>query len=146
MQFDLMWLAPVGSILALVFSAYLIYKVLKEPRGTKEMIELQDAIEEGARAYIKRQYGVVSIFFAVVVTLLFVMYKQGYLTVYVPFAFLSGGFFSALAGFIGLWVATKANARTAFGATKSLNTALRIAFSGGTRPPPAHGRRMQPTF
>ena len=95
MQFDLMWLAPVGSIFALIFSAYLILKILKEPRGGKEIIEIQDAIEEGSRAYIKRQYGVVGIFFAIVVALLFVMYRGGYLTVYVPFAFLSGGFFSA---------------------------------------------------
>jgi len=131
MQIDLMWLAPAGSICALLFAAYLVAKILKEPRGTQEMIEIQNAIQEGAQAYIKRQYGVVIMFFAIVFIILFWMAKSGYLPIFVPIAFLTGGFFSALAGYIGMKVATKANARTANAAVTSLNKALRIAFSGG---------------
>jgi len=130
--FDLMWFAPAASILALVFSAYLIAKILKEPRGTEQMIAIQDAIQEGARAYIRKQYGLIIIFFAVVFTILLVISKAGYLPIFVPFAFLTGGFFSGLAGYIGMFIATKANGRTANGAVYSLNRALRIAFSSGT--------------
>ena len=70
MTLNLLWLAPVSSVLAILFAAYLTYKILKEPRGTKEMIEIQDAIGEGAQAYIKLKYGVVGIFFAVVFAIL----------------------------------------------------------------------------
>lgn len=129
---DLIWLAPFGSILAIVFAGYLTYKILKEPRGSEDMIKIQDAIEQGAAAYIKRQYGVILIFFVVVSAILFWMARQGYLTIYVPFAFCTGGFFSGLAGFIGMKVATKANSRTANAAVTSLNKALHVAFSGGT--------------
>ena len=132
MTLNLLWLAPVSSVLAILFAAYLTYKILKEPRGTKEMIEIQDAIGEGAQAYIKRQYGVVGIFFAVVFAILLWMSRSNYLPIFVPFAFLTGGFFSGLAGYIGMKVATKANSRTANAAITSLNKALRIAFSGGT--------------
>ncbi len=132
MQFDLMFLAPAGSIIALLFAAYLIITILKEPRGTKEMKRIQDAIELGSSAYIKRQYRVVLIFFAVVFAILFWMAQARYLPIFVPFAFLTGGFFSGLAGYIGMKVATKANSRTANAAITSLNKALRVAFSGGT--------------
>jgi len=132
MKFDLLWLAPIGSILAILFACYLVYKILKEPRGSEAMIEIQNAIEEGSQAYIKRQYRVVGIFFAVVFAILFWMARSNYLPIFVPFAFLTGGFFSGLAGYVGMKVATKANARTANGAITSLNKALRIAFSGGT--------------
>ena len=128
---NLLWLAPTASILALAFSGYLVYRILKEPRGTDRMIEIQNAIQEGAQAYIKRQYGVVIIFFAIVFSILFLLVRKGYLPIFVPFAFLTGGFFSGLAGYIGMNVAMKANSRTANGAITSLNKALRIAFSGG---------------
>ena len=131
MNFDLLWLAPVCSICALLFAAYLVINILKEPRGTKDMIDIQNAIQEGAQAYIKRQYGVVMIFFAVVFIILLWMARSGYLPIFVPIAFLTGGFFSALAGYIGIKVATRANVRTANAAITSLNKALRIAFSGG---------------
>ena len=123
---------PIAAILGLLFSAYLIYRILKEPRGTPEMIEIQDAISEGASVYIKRQYGVVAIFFAIVFLILLCMARSGYFAIFVPFAFLTGGFFSGLAGYIGLKIATKANARTTNAAVISLNKALRIAFSSGT--------------
>jgi len=129
---NLLIFAPVGSIIAILFAMYLIYRILKEPRGTDEMISIQNAIAEGASAYIKRQYGVVAIFFAVVFLILFYLARDGYFPIFVPFAFLTGGFFSGLAGFIGLKIATKANARTTNAAVHSLNKALRIAFSSGT--------------
>jgi len=129
---DLMWLAPVASVLALLFSGYLVYKILKEPRGSEKMIEIQDAIQEGARVYIRRQYGVVVVFFAIVFIILLLLVRKNYLPIFVPFAFLTGGFFSGLAGYIGMYVATKANSRTANGAITSLNKALRIAFNGGS--------------
>ncbi|MEA3305695.1 MAG: sodium-translocating pyrophosphatase, partial [Candidatus Omnitrophota bacterium] len=128
---NLLWLAPAASILALVFSGCLVYKILKEPRGSAAMLEIQDAVQDGAQAYIKRQYSVVIIFFAVVSIILYWMARKGYLEIYVPIAFLTGGFFSGLAGYIGMKVATKANSRTANGAITSLNKALQIAFSGG---------------
>jgi len=132
MQFDLLWLAPASSILALLFAAYLVIKILREPRGDDKMIEIQNAIQEGAQAYIKRQYGVVIIFFVVVFAVLLWMAQNKYLPIFVPIAFLTGGFFSALAGYIGIKVATQANSRTANAAITSLNKALRVAFSGGT--------------
>ncbi|NQT47188.1 MAG: sodium-translocating pyrophosphatase [Candidatus Omnitrophica bacterium] len=131
MSFDLFLLAPVGSVAALLFAGFLVWRILKFPRGDEKMIEIQDAISEGALVYIKRQYGVLVIFFAIVFAILMGLVKGGYLPIFVPFAFLTGGFFSGLAGFIGMVVATKTNARTTQGAMHSLNRALRIAFSGG---------------
>ena len=132
MQFDLLYLAPVGSIIALLFATYLIIKILKEPAGTPQMIKIQNAISEGAQAYIKRQYGVLMLFFGLMFAILMVLVRGGYLPIFVPFAFLTGGFFSGLAGYIGMTIATKANARTANAAKTSLNSGLRVAFSSGT--------------
>lgn len=129
---NLLWLAPTASIMALVFSGYLVYRILKEPRGSKQMIEIQNAIQEGARTYIKRQYITIIIFFGIVFAILIWMACNDYLPVFVPFAFLTGGFFSGLAGYIGMTVATKANSRTTNAALTSLNKALRIAFSSGS--------------
>lgn len=131
MENHLLMLVPVAAVIGLIFSAYLIFKILREPRGGAAMIEIQDAISEGASAYIKRQYRVVGIFFAVVFLILFFLARRGYFAIFVPFAFLTGGFFSGLAGYIGLKIATKANARTANAATTSLNKALQITFSSG---------------
>jgi K(+)-stimulated pyrophosphate-energized sodium pump len=128
---DLFWFAPVGSTIALLFSALLIVKIMKAPRGTSAITLVQDAIFEGANAYLKRQYKVVSIFFAVVFVLFLFMAKQGLMVIFVPFAFLTGGIFSGLSGYIGMQVAIRANGRTTFAASKSLNSGLRIAFSSG---------------
>lgn len=127
----LLLLAPVGSVIALLFAGYLAYSVLQNSEGTDEMKSIAVAIREGANAYLKRQYTGVALFFAVMVVVLSVMAFLGYLTPFVPFAFLSGGFFSGLSGFLGMKIATSANARTAFAAQKSLNSGLRVAFNSG---------------
>ncbi|MDO8747910.1 MAG: sodium-translocating pyrophosphatase [Candidatus Omnitrophota bacterium] len=130
---NLFWLAPLGSCLALGFVVYLIFVVIlpKDP-GTDKMQEIARYVSEGAYAYLKRQYSIVGIFFAVVFCILLWMVHQGYLVIFVPFAFLSGGFFSGLSGFIGMTIATKASNRTTSAARISLNSALRVAFSAGS--------------
>ncbi len=123
--------APVGSIVALLFAAYLAFTILKTDEGNDRMREIAQAVRIGARAYLKRQYLGVSIFFIVVFFILLLLAVKNYLVIFVPFAFLTGGFFSGLSGFIGMSMATSSSARTANAANKSLNSALRIAFSGG---------------
>ncbi|MFA7283865.1 MAG: sodium-translocating pyrophosphatase, partial [Candidatus Omnitrophota bacterium] len=131
MKFDLLLLAPVGSILALSFAFYLVLSLLKMEEGTDKMKEIGEAVRVGARAYLKRQYLGVSIFFVVVFFILLGMALKNYLVIFVPFAFLTGGFFSGLSGFIGMTVATQSSSRTAQAASKSLNSGLRVAFSSG---------------
>lgn len=119
------------AILALVYAAYLFYAVKKQPEGTPLMKEIGAKIRRGAMAYLRRQYKSVSIFFAVMFVLLCVLAKFEFLSWFVPFAFLSGGIFSALSGFIGMKIATYANTRTANGARQGLNKGLKTAFSSG---------------
>lgn len=128
---DLSLLAPIGSALALLFALYLAHKVLKSDRGTEEMKRISNAIQKGAGAYLRRQYLGVLLFFAVMFVVLLVLALYGFLTLFVPFAFVTGGFFSALSGFIGMKIATAANSRTAAASRSSLNSGLRIAFSAG---------------
>ncbi|MDD5584251.1 MAG: sodium-translocating pyrophosphatase [Candidatus Omnitrophica bacterium] len=129
--FDLLVLAPVGSITALLFAAYLAFSIMKKDQGNDRMKEIALAVRTGAKAYLKRQYLGVSIFFAVVFCVLLFLALKGYLVIFVPFAFLTGGLFSGLSGFIGMSIATQASNRTAAGAMKSLNSGLRVAFSSG---------------
>ncbi|MDD5108884.1 MAG: sodium/proton-translocating pyrophosphatase, partial [Candidatus Omnitrophica bacterium] len=131
MGFDLLLLAPVGSILALSFAFYLALSILKMDEGTDRMKEIAQAVRVGARAYLKRQYLGVSMFFVVVFFILLAMALKNYLVIFVPFAFLTGGFFSGLSGFIGMTIATQSSSRTAQAASKSLNSGLRVAFSSG---------------
>lgn len=131
MENGLLLLAPLGSITALVFAGYLAKTVLKQSEGTELMAKIAAAVRQGANAYLRRQYTGVAIFFAVMVVVLTIMAFMGYLTMFVPFAFLTGGFFSGLSGFIGMKIATSANARTANAAKSSLNSGLRVAFSSG---------------
>lgn len=128
---SLIYLAPLGSIVALLFAGFLSRTVMKHSEGTDEMRSIAAAIREGARAYLRRQYQTVIIFFVSMFILLYVFVFLGYLNVFVPWAFISGGAFSALAGYIGMSVATQAGARTTNAACTSLNAALRVAFSGG---------------
>ncbi len=127
-----MVMAFVGSILALLFALLTAFKVLKFPEGSERMKKLSASIRAGANAYLRRQYCIVSVFFAVMFVVLGAMAWVKLLTPFVPFAFLTGGFFSGLSGFIGMKVATAANARTADGCQKSLNHGLRAAFSAGS--------------
>ncbi|MCX7773835.1 MAG: sodium/proton-translocating pyrophosphatase, partial [Clostridia bacterium] len=128
---DLMFLAPLGSILALCFAGYLAYSVIKKSEGTDDMKRIAAAVRKGANAYLKRQYTGVAMFFAVMVIILTILAVTGFLTPFVPVAFLTGGFFSGLSGFLGMKIATNANARTANAAKESLNSGLRVAFSSG---------------
>ena len=130
---DLMWVTWLGSIAALVFALLLALSVLRKHPGSDTMQELSRAVLEGATAYLKQQYKVVGLFFILLFAVLAVIsYGLKLLSPFVPFAFITGGFFSALAGFIGMSIATRANARTAQGASESLNAGLRVAFSSGT--------------
>lgn len=128
---DLSLLAPIGSVIALLFAVYLSRRVMKEPEGTDLMKKISLAVRKGANAYLKRQYTGVLIFFGIMFVILFILALNGFLTLFVPFAFITGGFFSALSGFIGMKIATAANARTANSAHKSLNSGLKVAFSSG---------------
>lgn len=128
---DMMLFAALGSLAALVFAAVLFAKTKKQPQGTEEMIRISTAVQKGANAYLKRQYLGVGAFFAVVFIVLLILSILGYLNSFVPFAFLTGGFFSGLSGFIGMKTATMANSRTAFAAKNGLNKGLRVAFSAG---------------
>ena len=129
---NLMYLVPAASILALAFVVYTAKKVLGFSKGTPRLAELSKAISDGASAYLRRQYSVVLVFFGVMFVVLLAMAFAGFLTYYVPFAFVTGGFFSALSGFIGMKIATAANCRTAQAASESLNRGLRVAFSAGS--------------
>jgi K(+)-stimulated pyrophosphate-energized sodium pump len=124
-------LAPIGAVVALLFAWYLAAKVLKSDEGSDRMKQISRAVRKGANAYLKRQYTGVAIFFAVMFVVLLIMAFSGFLTMFVPFAFLTGGFFSGLSGFIGMKIATNANDRTANAAQHSLNSGLHIAFSAG---------------
>lgn len=128
---DLSILAPVGAVVALLFVFFLSRRVMKADEGTDLMKKIAGAVRKGANAYLKRQYTGVAIFFAVMFVILLILAIAGFLTPFVPVAFLTGGFFSALSGFIGMKIATYANGRTANSASKSLNAGLRIAFSAG---------------
>jgi K(+)-stimulated pyrophosphate-energized sodium pump len=127
----LFYLVPLGSLIALFYALYLFMFVSKQEPGTEKMQEISAAVREGAMAYLKRQYKGVGIFFGVMFVVLTVMSLFKFLPAVVPFAFLTGGFFSGLAGFFGMMTATKANARTAWAASKSLNSGLQVAFKSG---------------
>jgi K(+)-stimulated pyrophosphate-energized sodium pump len=99
-SFDLLLLAPVGSIFALLFAAYLAFFILKQDEGNDKMKEIAQAVRVGARAYLTRQYMGVSLFFIVVFFILLYLAFKKYLVIFVPFAFLTGGFFYGLYGFI----------------------------------------------
>ena len=120
------------AIIALLFSLGNFFAVKKKPEGTETMAKISAKIRKGAMAYLKRQYKTVGIFFGVMFVLLMMLSFKGFLTPFVPFAFLTGGFFSGLSGFIGMKIATYANSRTANAAKDGLNKGLRLAFASGS--------------
>ena len=121
-----------GSILALAFAASRAARVLKFPQGNERMQKISSSIHHGAMAYLRRQYRILICFFAGMFVILFAMAAFGYLTWFVPFAFITGGFFSGLSGFVGMQIATRANARTAAACQQGLNKGLNVAFSAGS--------------
>jgi K(+)-stimulated pyrophosphate-energized sodium pump len=129
---DIFWLIPVSAIIALLFAWFFYRQVASEEEGTETMATIASHVRKGAMAYLKQQYKVVIIFF-ILLTILFAILAYGYQLQnnWVPFAFLTGGFFSGLAGFFGMKTATMASARTANAARKSLNDGLRVAFRSG---------------
>ncbi|MCK4658054.1 MAG: sodium/proton-translocating pyrophosphatase [Phycisphaerae bacterium] len=126
------WIAPVGALIALFF-AFKFYKEVKQAdEGDPDMIEIAEHVRDGAMAYIRRQYMVVTVVFIVLASILY--YMANVLKVQngiVPFAFLTGGFFSGLCGYLGMRTATMAGNRTAAGARESLNRGLVVAFRAG---------------
>ena len=132
---NLFWVGFVGAAIALIFALLQRNKVMKESEGDDKMVKIASAIRQGANAYLKRQYITVAKVFAVVfVILLIIAFASGgkMLSRVTPFAFLTGGIWSMLAGLIGMKIATNANARTANAAHESLNKGLRVAFSSGS--------------
>lgn len=126
------WLAPAAALLALLAAFYFYRETMSKSEGTERMKEIAAAVREGASAYIRQQYKVVGIFFLVMAGVFaFLAYGMKVQNPWVPFAFLTGGFFSALAGFLGMKMATQASARTTHATRTSLNQGLRIAFRSG---------------
>ena len=122
----------VGSIIALLFAFITGKRVLSFDEGTPLMSKISRSIREGANAYLKRQYTVVGVFFVCMIVVLCIMAACKLLTWFVPFAFLTGGFFTGLPGLVGMSTATKANCRTANACRDGLNKGLRVAFSAGS--------------
>ena len=125
------YLIPMSSIVALGFAYYFFRFMMKHSEGTDTMKTIAQYVREGAMSYLRQQYRVVIIVFVVLALIFAVMAYFGLQNSWVPFAFLTGGFFSGLAGFFGMKTATYASARTAFAASKSLNKGLQIAFRSG---------------
>lgn len=132
MAFDFFVLVPVCALIALGFALILVFKILGQDEGNDRMKEIAAAVREGAGAYLNRQIKSVGIFFAIVFILLLALALNGYMVIFVPFAFLTGGLFSALSGFCGMQIATQASSRTAQACQTSLNAGLRLAFSAGS--------------
>jgi K(+)-stimulated pyrophosphate-energized sodium pump len=125
------WLIPACSIIALVFAWFFFKSMMKHSEGTSRMQEIAQYVREGAMAYLKRQYKVVSVVFIILFVVFTVLAILGVQNPFVPVAFLTGGFFSGLCGFLGMKTATFASARTANGAMTSLNKGLQVAFRSG---------------
>ncbi|MFA5676618.1 MAG: sodium/proton-translocating pyrophosphatase, partial [Christensenellales bacterium] len=128
---DLMILAPISAVVSLLFAGFLAVRIKKFSSGTEMMVKIATAIKRGAKAYLKRQYKSVGIFFAVMFAVLLALSFFGIVNRFAPYTFIIGGFCSGLTGFIGMSVATSANSRTAYAASDSLNKGLRVAFSSG---------------
>ena len=126
------WLVPVASIVALCMAWFFFTQMMKESEGTPRMAEIASHVRKGAMAYLKQQYKVVLyVFIVLAVIFSFMAYVLHVQNPWVPFAFLTGGFFSGLAGFFGMKTATYASARTANAARNSLDGGLKVAFRSG---------------
>jgi K(+)-stimulated pyrophosphate-energized sodium pump len=132
---ELVYLVPIAGIIGLLFAGYLTWSVFKKDTGTPDMKEIGDAIREGAMAYLARQYktiAIISVILAVIITVgMGMQYQNMSRGVFVGAAFLLGAFFSALSGYIGMFVSVNSNIRTASAARRTLNEALKTSFRGG---------------
>jgi K(+)-stimulated pyrophosphate-energized sodium pump len=131
MENSIFYLVPISSIVALGFAFYFFRQMMKESEGTDTMKKIALHVRKGAMAYLKQQYKVVTVVFVILAIIFAVMAYFNLQNSWVPFAFLTGGFFSGLAGFFGMKTATYASARTAHAASKSLNKGLQVAFRSG---------------
>jgi K(+)-stimulated pyrophosphate-energized sodium pump len=131
MENSLFYIAPAGAVIALLFAWVFYRMMMKADEGNEKMIEIAGYVREGAMAYLNRQYTIVVIVFAVLVVILGILSFMGVLNPFVPVAFLTGGFFSGLCGYLGMRTATNASSRTAQGASQSLNAGLKVAFRSG---------------
>ena len=131
MENTLFWVAPIGSIIALIFAWFFFKNMMKADEGNEKMVEIANHVKDGAMAYLTRQYRVVSLVFIVLLVILTLLAVFGVQNPFVPVAFLTGGFFSGLCGFLGMKTATHASSRTAQGASVSLNQGLKVAFRSG---------------
>jgi K(+)-stimulated pyrophosphate-energized sodium pump len=128
----LFWIAPAASVAALLFALMFFRSMLANSEGTETMATIAKHVRTGAMAYLKQQYKVVAIFFVIIfVVFLYLAYGLHLQNKWVPFAFITGGFFSGLAGFFGMKTATYASARVANAARQSLDSGLRLAFRSG---------------
>lgn len=129
---SLFYIVPAAAVIALFFAWYFFHQLMKESEGTATMKEIAQYVRDGAMAYLKQQYKVVTIVFAIL-AIFFAILAYGFhiQNPWVPFAFLTGGFFSGLAGFVGMKTATYASSRTANAVSRSLNAGLKLAFRSG---------------
>ena len=129
---SLFYIVPAAAVIALFFAWYFFHQMMKESEGTATMKEIAQYVRDGAMAYLKQQYKVVTIVF-VILAIFFAILAYGFRiqNPWVPFAFLTGGFFSGLAGFVGMKTATYASSRTANAVSRSLNAGLKLAFRSG---------------
>ena len=126
------WIVPLASLVALGFAWYFFRTMMRCSEGTDRMKEIAAHVRQGAMAYLRQQYKVVTVVFLILALFFaFLAYGLGVQNPWVPFAFLTGGLFSGLAGYIGMRTATYASARTAHAASQSLNRGLRVAFRSG---------------
>jgi len=137
---NLYWIGYVGAIASLLFAFWQARKVFSYSEGNEVMVKIAKAIRSGANAFLKRQYGTVVIFLIVMFFILASLAylpllsgnEKGFINPFTPFAFITGGLFTALCGFVGMKISTNANARTAHAAETSLNRALRVSFASGS--------------
>ena len=129
---SLFWIVPGASLLALVLAWYFYRDMMKQSEGTETMARIASHVRRGAMSYLRQQYKIVGVVF-IILAIVFAIMAYGFQlqNAWVPVAFLTGGFFSGLAGYLGMKTATNASARTANAARTSLNGGLRIAFRSG---------------
>ena len=139
MEKMLFWMVPAASVLALLLAWYFYRQMMRESEGTPLMQKIASHVRKGAMSYLKQQYKIVGLVFLGLVVLFSIMaYGFDLQNPWVPVAFLTGGFFSGLSGFLGMKTATYASARTANAARSSLNSGLKVAFRSGAEIGRAH--------